>query len=191
MKNGSLLKDMEEWGVVRKAAPDGKRSEDSYELVPLLSGDSRVEEAQARGELRSWAELHVFDCPEFLDLLPQHRAILKLFSTGKTCRDIGNELGIGKSTAANLFHGAIKNMQKRIETARREGRESPQLASILAVVNGEGEGDNHAPKAKGLADIEESHAARSLSVAGHWRNGTVSRERAGRRGQRRLCRPHA
>ena len=94
------------------------------------------------------------------------RAILKLFSTGKTCRDIGNEQGIGKSTATNLFHGAIKNMQKRIETARREGRESQQLASILAVVNGVGEGDHHAPKAKGLADIEESHTARSLSVAG-------------------------
>jgi hypothetical protein len=183
---------MEEWGMVRKAAPDGKRSEDSYELVPLLSGDSRVEEAQARGELRNWAELHVFDCPEFLDLLQQHRAILKLFSTGKTCRDIGNELGIGKSTAANLFHGAIKNMQKRIETARREGRESPQLASIiLAVVNGDGEGDNHAPKAKGWRISRNLTLPGASRLRGHWRNGTVSRERAGRRGQRRLCRPHA
>ena len=153
MKNGSMLGDLLEWGIVRNAtAPDGQQlSEDRYELLPLLPGDSRVEEAQARAELRRWAELHFFDCPEFRDLQPQHRAILKKFSTGKTCRDIGNELGIGKSTAAKLFRVAIKNMRKRIEAAR--GHESPLLASILTVVMGDGQCNYNEREVNGLADI--------------------------------------
>jgi hypothetical protein len=119
MKNGSMVGDLLEWGVVRKAtAPDGQLSEDRYELLPLLPGDSRVEEARHRVELRRWAELHVFDCPEFLDLRPQDRAILKLFSADETVRSIGERLGISKSKAANAVHDAIENMQKRIEAAR-------------------------------------------------------------------------
>jgi hypothetical protein len=176
MKNGSLRKDLLEWGVVRKAtAPDGQLSEDRYELLPLLPGDSRVEEAQVRAELRRWAELHVFDCPEFLDLRPQDRAILKLFSAGETVRSIGERIGVSKSKAANAVRDAIKNMQKRIGTAR--GHESPQLARILAVVNGDREGDYDEPEAKGLADVEESHTARSLSVVGDIDESGSSQER--------------